>query len=314
MSPPFSDWLPQVAAIALPLVGSLSAAMAAAIAVALTTSWRPGGAVCVGLCVAVFAGWTLGGPGLGSPPSPTETDRTLRVISLNVGDSHGQEGQIAQYVVDSDADVVVFQEAASGGGPYHSAVARVMLEGYEPLVDQAGGLGRQVTLTRLPAAAYGTGYLGEEGADFGVYTRAVLRVGEIEVAVYNVHFRSFGRWRESPQLRSLRGLREDIVQRAVEAERLRAILDAEPLPYIVAGDLNSTPDQWAYQRVAEGSRDALANEGGALPRTYPSHFPLVQIDVVFASPEFDVVGASVGPPGLSDHRPVGATLAVGDND
>ena len=311
MSSPASDWIPQVAAIALPAVSLLAAAMAVVLAAVVARSWRPGGAVCAVACAAVFAGWVSRAPEP-APPSPQAgTVEALRLVTLNLGDASGREGEVARYVGDSDADVVVLQEAGGGGQPYHPAVARITLEGYEPLVHQTAGLARQVILTRLPAVSYEAGYLGEEGVHSGVYGRAVLRVAGQEVAVYNVHLRSFGRWRGVLRPSSLAGLREDIIQRATEAGHLRAALDAEPLPYLVAGDLNSTPDQWAYRRVADGARDALAAEGGLLPRTYPSSFPLVQIDAVFASPEFEVIDARVGPRGLSDHRPVRATLALG---
>ena len=310
VSPPATDWVPQVAAIGLPVVASLSAVVAAGLAVAVARSWRPGAALCAVACAAVSVGSLADPPEPDAPPAPIEESHVVRLVTINLGDAAGREGEVGGYVAASDADVVVLQEAGGGGQPYHLAVARITSEGYEPLVSP-GGLGRQVVLTRLPAVSYEAGYLGQHGVHAGVYGRAVLRVAGREVAVYNVHLRSFGRWRESLGPGSLAGLRDDIVQRAEEAEYLRGLLDAETLPYVVAGDLNSTPDQWAYRRVAAGTRDALAIKGGLLTGTYPSAFPLTQIDAVLASPEFGVVDAGVGPRGLSDHRPVQAALSLG---
>ena len=153
----------------------------------------------------------------------------------------------------------------------------------------------------------------------GTFTRSVVEWGGQAIAVYSVHLRSFGAWRSAERpdslvglaryvRRALAGFREDLVHRAAEAERLRAFLDAEPLPYIVAGDLNSTPAQWAYRRIAQGHLDVLAVKGRGLSLTFPSRTPVVRIDAIFASPEFHVTGAAVGPPGLSDHRPVVARV------
>ena len=273
--------------------------------------------------------------------------RELTVVSLNVGQGPTRPQPLADLLGALRPDVVALQEAtlrvvavadAPGGAalaapPSVSALVshpsyRLATPGVagalppegtpvqNPVFVRADRVGRAAS----PASDGGSVSLGSGGSP-GTYTRAVVEWDGRPVAVYSVHLRSFGRWRQAPRppglaglarygRRALGGLRRDLVSRAAEADRLRAVLDAEPLPYLVAGDLNSTPAQWAYRRVAERSGDALALRGGPYPRTFPARSPLVRIDAVLAGPAFDVVAASVGPAGLSDHRPVVATVRV----
>ena len=276
--------------------------------------------------------------------------RELTVMSLNVGQGPARPRPLADALDALRPDVVALQEATlrvvavadAPGGVALAAPPSVSALASHPAyrlavpdVD-AGALPSEGTTVQNPvfvradrvgrAASPASG--GEPvslgpGESPGTYTRAVVEWDGRPVAVYSVHLRSFGRWRQARRppgfaglarhaRRALAGMRRDLVLRAAEADRLRAVLDAEPLPYLVAGDLNSTPAQWAYRRVAERSDDALALGGGPYPRTYPARSPLVRIDAVLASTAFEVVAASVGPPGLSDHRPVVATVRLLD--
>ena len=153
----------------------------------------------------------------------------------------------------------------------------------------------------------------------GVFSRAEVEWVGQRIAVYSLHLRSFGparpwvapdRFDVGRWLRSLDSLRDDMVWRAQEAARFRMILDAERLPYLVLGDFNSTPHQWAYHHIAAGHADVLAKVGPPFARTFPDSRPLVRIDGVLASPHWRVVSARIGPEGLSDHRAVIAEVAL----
>jgi endonuclease/exonuclease/phosphatase family metal-dependent hydrolase len=146
----------------------------------------------------------------------------------------------------------------------------------------------------------------------GVMTRVELEWRGRPFALYVVHFRSYGR-SGGPLPAQAREVRADLAARTREARLFRQLLEAETLPFVVAGDFNATPDQWTYAHVAAGLHDALTDEAGWAP-TFPDERPVVQIDAVLASPEWEVVRAEVLPEGLSDHRGVLVDLRWAQTD
>ena len=317
VSSPASDWVPQVAALALPVVGPLTLVVAVALGALAARTRRPAVALCAALCGAVFVGWAARAPDVGDAPRQAGPDAVLRLVTLNLGASDGREGEVARYVAESDADVVVLQEAGAAGRPYRAAVARIALDGYEPFAESGTDLGRQVVLSRLPVVSHQAGHLGDRGDHSGVYSRTVLRLGRREVAVYNVHLQPFnpdagwswGRafspsvWAETPA-----NLRSFLAAQSAEAAALAALVAAEGRPTVVAGDFNATPDQWSRSRLAPWVRETT---GRWRPdATAPSGAPVANVDGVLAGPEWRVLSSEVGPDGLSDHRPVRAVLAL----
>lgn len=146
------------------------------------------------------------------------------------------------------------------------------------------------------------------------------------LAVYNLHLRSFGEdkpWldpavrqgRLRDRLRAtvpyLRRYRQVYAERADEVEALAAVVAADSLPALVVGDLNSTADNWSARRLrAAGARrtDAQRARGRGWGRTYHAERPLVRIDVIYADPALEVLGAETTAVTFSDHRPLRAWL------
>ncbi len=160
---------------------------------------------------------------------------------------------------------------------------------------------------------------GPAGRDtsFAVRTRFAWRGRE--AVFYNLHLRSFGPnkpWEEerlSPMSarfwrRYLRQYRRAYRVRAVEAEAVRAMLDEETLPVLVAGDFNSTPHSWVYRTLSRGMQDAYQAAGWGWGATYHARLPFVRIDFILASEEWEVLSAEVPDVDLSDHRPLVAHL------
>ena len=310
---PVVDWVPQVAAAALPYVGPLMAPGATVLGIAAVRSRRPSAAALAVLCAALFVAWASRSP---SPPSTA--DGRLRIMSLNVGHSYGREGAIADYVASVDPDIVLFQEA----GPHDPAVGRVLsLDGYGIHVDTtavgAGRISRQVLVSRVPVRSYESGPLGSLDMHSGVYARAVVDVDGSDVAVYNVHLRPFNPearwswkrivspavWAETPA-----NLRAYFAEQAAEVEALAAMIESDPLPVVVGGDFNATPDQWTRTRLSHTLRETTGRwRPGA---TRPSSLPLANIDGILVGPEWAVAEAGVGRGGLSDHRPVIAAVSL----
>ncbi len=331
--PPAVEWRLQLAALALP-----ATAVGTVLTSAVWARWPPKGrvlrwvgvgahAALVGAAAVRFIPLTTV-PLLSEERALTERRETsFRIVSLNAGKGGPPAHALMEGVLDRvRPDLVLFQEAAlhrtvvEEVGPVFSApppVLAALAAGYRaPESDDESSV---TTLTRLPIGTHTAGSLGAAGDESaGRYSRVTLEWDGRDVAVYNVHLRSFNEDRPSMPtpstdlrdwLQSVEGLRRDFVLRAQEAERLRTLLEEETIPFLVAGDLNSTPHQWVYAAISASLRDAIRMAPGWAP-TYPNDRPLVQIDAVFASPEWDVLAAATGPPGLSDHRAVMAEMRL----
>src|SRR5690606_23433143 len=133
------------------------------------------------------------------------------------------------------------------------------------------------------------------------------------IAIYNVHLHSFGPerpWKDGALLSpkawraALRAYQDDFRHRAEQARQLRRWLEREPLPFLVCGDLNSTPANWVYGHIARGLQDSFRAKGEGWGMTFPATWPLVRIDYVLASPHWRVHRAFVYDGLSSDHRPV----------
>lgn len=140
-------------------------------------------------------------------------------------------------------------------------------------------------------------------------TRVPFVWNEETFALYNVHLWSFEEkvWAEgdlSQRMHRLLEYRKDYGRRAREAEALRMILEEEERPFVVCGDLNSTPHNWVYHHIASGLYDAFEAGGLGLGNTFPQQYPAVRIDYVFFSPGLEVASAFVGDLRYSDHLPV----------
>lgn len=158
-------------------------------------------------------------------------------------------------------------------------------------------------------------------SQYVVLTRAEFDVDESRVAVYNVHLRSYGAGlrsngvpisRRSPAFWRDKGrtFASDTKARAAEAEAIRTVLDSETLPFIVCGDLNSTPESWVYRHLSRGLQDAFRSAGGFWGATFHSDFPAVRIDYILASRDWAVLETDELMTKISDHRPVKTLLAL----
>ena len=329
--------LPATAALSLPLAGLWVALTLGSPRRRRSAVWWTGCVVHIGL--AAVAGARLDVPR--SAPTAPASDPVLTFLSLNGGGaSEGSPAWLARLLASETPEVVAFQETAllwlrtsAPGTPVERVLAAQPMAGpllgggytapepdFVDAVENGERIGVEVPVFVRDSAgvellAYERHALGApDDETAGEASRSEIVWRGRRIAIYNVHLRSFGEerpWRTG-QMRSLAAWRLAMVSfdqslrlRAVEAERFRALLDDEPLPFLVAGDLNSTSDQWAYAHIADGLLDALSLRGTWWARaTYPSRRPLVRIDAVLASRHWIVDDAWVGPDGLSDHRPV----------
>ena len=154
--------------------------------------------------------------------------------------------------------------------------------------------------------------------------RTVIDLGGQQVAVYNVHlehpFRSQPRSdapTESPLVSLL--LRYDDAQRNEEIKQLIPILQKETLPFIVAGDFNTSDQSAMYRTLSAVMLDSYREQGLGLGTSWPaggeagwpSYVPaLIRIDYVWHSKHFCTISAVQGPKLGSDHIPLKVVLEL----
>jgi endonuclease/exonuclease/phosphatase (EEP) superfamily protein YafD len=325
---PRDAWWLQGVALALPFLTLLLVVAVVGHAVARQAA---GVALYLMLLVAVaprFVGW----------PARAGSGPVLRVLTFNADHTYygaGGEAGLARVLDRFEPELVALQEASLVWFQYEDFATTT--PGYRPLIahprlspppvepELEGG-------RQLPVLTDGEWVSFEEVEiggpdDDDTGPRSTLTRSEIDwegqrIAVYNVHLRSFGparpwrsrqrdgvltlgAWREA-----LATYRDDFRARAEDAERLRAALDAEPLPFLLCGDLNSTPHHWTYAHLSRGLVDAFGQAGRGWGATYHDRLPLVRIDYILASSHWRAISAGV-PRGLaSDHRSVVARLAL----
>lgn len=154
-------------------------------------------------------------------------------------------------------------------------------------------------------------------------TRTVLTWKGRSFALYNLHLRTFGEqkvWHEDGSfLLSWRNVvpylsryREAYRARAWEVDRVLEMLGDENLPFVICGDLNSTPHNWVLGRLESIVTDAFKVAGRGWGMTYHTRLPVFRIDYVLVSDHWEVVSASVEDAYLSDHLPVVARIRLKD--
>ena len=94
------------------------------------------------------------------------------------------------------------------------------------------------------------------------------------------------------------------VKRKVQAERIREEIDKSPYPVIVCGDFNDVPNSYAYHTIGNGMKNAFAEKGGGLGRTFSGIAPTLRIDNIFVDSKFDVEQYTRVKKKLSDHFPI----------
>jgi endonuclease/exonuclease/phosphatase family metal-dependent hydrolase len=327
-------WWPQVVALGMPVLILLL------VVAAVAQAWvrQPIGVIVYLVLLLLVA------PRYVTVPGRTGDEPTLRVLSFNADYTYFRPSArrpLAEVLEQHEPDIVVLQEASVAWYAEDGRVLGVMgsrallpLLRHPELRGEAPDPTEAVTPVRLPVFAslrwtdfqLLEGWEYEEG-DGG--RRSTLSRSEVEwegrsIAVYNVHLRSFGRkrpWRQAQRhlmfspaawRAALATYKDDFITRSEDVERLRAILASERLPFLVCGDLNSTPHHWTYAHLARGLQDTFHRAGRGWGATYHARFPIVRIDYILASPEWRIRRAHVLRGIASDHNPVLADVALRD--
>ncbi len=270
-------------------------------------------AACVAvLTVTVIALGTFGGDV--TPPAPTASADAdvdapiMTVMTYNVLYLNTDAAPLADNILNANPDLVAFQELT-------------------PLVAQR--LEREIGERyphRTPVRPI------ECKAEVSVWSRYPLQVEAVNpdflcrvrsvlvdfdgrsVRVVDVHGWPFtGLDRES--------IERSFKWRQKQIELILDMVDGQPEPLILLGDLNATPANAVYRTISSRLTDAYREAGWGLGHTWPTiggkfkniPYPnrLVRIDHIFYSPEWQADAAWVAPwDGVSDHHAVVARLRL----
>ncbi len=269
----------------------------------LLHAWRIAAAASLALAVALATG-------VGRADQP----QTLRVLCYNIHYGQGMDGQydverLAKVIAASKPDLVALQEVDVGvkrSGRVHQAQRLGELTGmavrFGPTQHYEGGLFGNAVLTRLPildVAIHPLPYT-EATPERVTYPRGAIAVvvrgpdGQ-PVRFVSTHFQH--------------NVPEDRVAEAKAVNELFAHPD-DPIPTILAGDINATPDSVPVGVLLERWTHAMDE---AVAPSVPSVNPTARIDYIFYQPasRFRLVTAEVVDEAMaSDHRPVFAVLEL----
>jgi len=165
---------------------------------------------------------------------------------------------------------------------------------------------------------------------FGVPTNscvwADIAIMEDTVRVYSYHFESNkiseheieqvdkGELNRSETWTSLldmlRKYKRSSIKRVEQVKKVKAHMDASPYPVIAAGDLNDTPQSYAYRTLSKGTKDSFVEQGSGIAKTYRGDIPSLRIDYILADPGTRFVSHQIMNWPYSDHKPVWSAFVL----
>jgi vancomycin resistance protein VanJ len=247
-----------------------------------------------------------------TPPSPVahaEADApTLTVMTYNVLFTNTDATPIAHTITASDPDLVAFQELT----PVLAKQLEQEIGAIYPYrtPTRAAQCGAEVAIwSRYPFQV--------ESVDEDVLCRLQSVVVDLDgqaVRVIGIHAWPYTGLDQASIERSFRWRKEQI-------ELVLAMVEGQPEPLVVLGDLNSTPTHEVYRALSMRLVDAFREAGWGLGHTFPTTggriwgipYPdrVVRIDHVFHSAHWRAESARVAEwDGFSDHRAVVARLRL----
>jgi endonuclease/exonuclease/phosphatase family metal-dependent hydrolase len=99
---------------------------------------------------------------------------------------------------------------------------------------------------------------------------------------------------------------------ALQAEKIRGIINKSPYPVIVTGDFNSVPSSYVYHTIKGNLLDPFIKKGRGFSSSYKALSPTLRIDYILHDPSFKTIQFKTPKLYLSDHFPVVADLTWKD--
>ncbi len=223
-----------------------------------------------------------------------DTGPMLHLVVFNAKYNNASFTEIANYLADADADVVILIEATPG---MREVVERV-LPSYRAFGETRADAFGMLSLSRLPVKSQETLHFAD--SELPAIALDVEKDGE-QFSILGLH--------TMPPVGSKNAaLRDAMMREASDWARTNVNV-------IIAGDFNATP--WSFVFVDMLERGMLHNSqrGFGLQTSWPSQlWPMsIPIDHCVHAGSLRTVRRSVGPFLGSDHRPLHVTIGFGAN-
>ena len=108
----------------------------------------------------------------------------------------------------------------------------------------------------------------------------------------------------------LRKMRTAFMERAIQAELVKANLAKTHYPAIITGDFNDVPSSYTYKTIKGNWQDAFLEKGFGIGATYVDISPTLRIDYILANSAWETRGWESVDENLSDHHMIMADLIL----
>ena len=99
-------------------------------------------------------------------------------------------------------------------------------------------------------------------------------------------------------------------KRKLQSERVKKSMNESPYKVIVCGDFNDVPNSYTYNTIGKGLKNAYAEKGSGIGRTFASISPTLRIDNIFVDKKLQVEQFARVKKKLSDHFPIIADVTL----
>jgi len=104
-----------------------------------------------------------------------------------------------------------------------------------------------------------------------------------------------------------------VVKRAYQARMINEHINKSPYPIILTGDFNDPPVSYTHRVLSKGRKDAFVEAGNGLGISYAGRIPMLRIDNIIVSDEFEVLDHNTIKKKYSDHFPIKAEIRFKKN-
>jgi endonuclease/exonuclease/phosphatase family metal-dependent hydrolase len=254
----------------------------------------------------------------------------LRAFGLNGPKFETTTGtKIFKYYKNIEADVFCFQEFFNTSNfkfsPKDSIKKSInsKYEHIEYVVHFRGNDFGLATFSKYPIVNKGVVKMPQQGTNLCIFSD--IDFGDETIRFYNFHLASIHfREAEYKYIEEIDQKTQDehlaaatslftlignaFEKRAIQAEIIKKHVENSPFPVVVCGDLNDTPNSYAYHALKKGLDDTFEQKGMFLGNTYNGKLPPLRIDFMLVSPRFEVYTQHADKIDLSDHYPIFSTL------
>ncbi len=160
-----------------------------------------------------------------------------------------------------------------------------------------------------------------------IFQYADIVKGDDTIRVFNIHLQSLRfskenlKYIDKPSVENenaaikesksiISKFKKGFLKRQVQADRIRAEINLSPYPVIVTGDFNDVPNSYAYYTIGNNLKNAFAEKGIGLGRTFSGISPVLRIDNIFVDEKMDVLQYNLIKKKLSDHFPIMADVQM----